>query len=113
MTTLAMMNHKRREYARILGVAFVAIILIALFGSKAAAPQGKGRRGFSHASAPLLSSSRIADTKSFHRRSFSAPVAASEEPLFRNPADLAHQVSATGLALSGSHGADARDSHQR
>jgi len=108
-----MMNHNRREYARILGVAFVAIILIALMGSQAADHPRKGQRGFSFASAPLLSSSRIANSKSFHRQSFAAPVAASEQPLFRNPADEGQQVSDVRLASSREQGAGAQGTRQR
>jgi len=98
-----MMNHKRHNPALILGVVFVVCFFIALFtthSEEADKRNSAGRSGFSLAAAPLLSSSRIADTKSFHRRSFSRPLAASSEPQFRYPASASPEASDVRLASS-------------
>ena len=116
MTTLAMMNHKRHNPAIVLGVAFVACFLIALFTSHrqdATNDGSAGRPGFTLAAAPLLSSNRIADTKSFHRRSFTHPVAASTEPLFRSPASVNSEDRDVRLAASPAHDTDSRQSRVR
>ena len=102
------MNHKRHNPAMILGAAFVACFLIALFTSHRQETTNDGsasRSGFTLAAAPLLSSNRIADTKSFHRRSYSRPVAASAEPLFRNPTGFGSEGDVR-LAASPAHHAD-------
>lgn len=101
-----MMNHKRHNPALVLGVVFVACFFIALFTSRPADQQNggtAGRSGFTLAAAPLLSSSRIADTKSFHRRSFSRPLAASSEPQFRKPASPDAEAAGVRLASSPAH----------
>lgn len=83
------MNYKSHKAALFLGAVFVACFLIALVVSNRANSRQEGngaRPGFTLTAAPLLSSNRIADSKSFHRRSFARPFAASSEPVFRLPA---------------------------
>lgn len=83
------MNYKSHNAALVLGVVFVACFLIALVvshPSNSKKDAADSRAGFTLTAAPLLSSNRIADSKSFHRRSFAQPLAASNEPLFRLPA---------------------------
>lgn len=116
MTTLAMMNQKRLNPAILLGVAFVACFVIALVVSHREASPGQniaGRPGFTLAAAPLLSSNRIADTRSFHRQSFVRPVAASVEPLFRSPAGLTNTVREVQFASSSVRRADGHRSGGR
>lgn len=103
MTTLAMMNHKRHNPALVLGGIFVACFFIALLTSHSTNDDKEGKRegsGFSLAAAPLLSSSRISDTKSFHRLSFARPLTASGEPQFRSPSSVSSEEKDVRLASS-------------
>ncbi len=116
MTTLAMMNQKRLNPAILLSVAFVACFVLALLVSHREHQSGKGsasRPGFTLAAAPLLSSNRIADTRSFHRQSFERPAAASAEPLFRSPASLAASGQEVRIAASSARFSDGRRSGER
>ena len=86
------MNYKSHNAALVLGVVFVACFLIALVvshRSDSSQDASGARPGFTLTAAPLLSSNRIADSKSFHRRSFVQPFAASSEPVFRVPVAIA------------------------
>ncbi len=83
---------RRREQAQGLAVAVAILVMITLLGGSPMTRQGKGLgsdgQGIRAGVAPLLSSSRIKDTTTFHRLNFEKRVCASDVPQFRDPSRM-------------------------